>query len=64
MPKTRPPYAPEFPQQMIELVRSGRDPTDLACEFEPSAPPSATGSPRLTAAMAGARRGPRSPMLP
>ena len=37
MPKTRPPYAPEFRQQMIELVRSGRNPTDLAREFEPSA---------------------------
>ncbi len=24
MPKTRPPYAPEFRQQMVELVRAGR----------------------------------------
>ena len=24
MPKTRPPYAPEFPQQMVESVRAGR----------------------------------------
>ena len=37
MPHTRPPYAPEFRRQMIELVRAGRDPTDLAREFEPSA---------------------------
>jgi transposase len=37
MPKTRPPYAPEFRRQMIELVRAGRDPSDLAREFEPSA---------------------------
>ena len=37
MPKTRPPYAPEFRRQMIELVRAGRDPTDLSREFEPSA---------------------------
>lgn len=37
MPKTRPPYPPEFRQHMVELVRSGRDPTDLAREFEPSA---------------------------
>ena len=37
MPQTRPPYAPEFRRQMIELVRAGRDPTDLAREFEPSA---------------------------
>jgi transposase len=36
MPKTRPPYAPEFRRQVIELVRAGRDPTDLAREFEPS----------------------------
>ena len=37
MPKTRTPYSPEFRRQMVELVRSGRDPTDLAREFEPSA---------------------------
>ncbi|SFT23125.1 transposase [Methylobacterium sp. yr668] len=37
MPHTRPPYAPEFRRQMVELVRAGRDPADLAREFEPSA---------------------------
>ena len=37
MPKTRPPDAPEFRRQMVELVRAGRDPADLAREFEPSA---------------------------
>ena len=37
MPKTRPPYAPEFRQQMVDLVRAGRDLQDLAREFEPSA---------------------------
>ena len=37
MAKTRPPYAPEFRRQMVDLVRAGRDPTDLAREFEPSA---------------------------
>ena len=37
MPETRPPYAPEFRRQMVELVRAGRDPADLAREFEPSA---------------------------
>ena len=36
MPKTRPPYAPEFRRQIIELVRAGRTPQDLAREFEPS----------------------------
>ena len=37
MPKTRPPYPAEFRRQMVELVRAGRDPGDLAREFEPSA---------------------------
>src|SRR5882672_3170163 len=37
MPKTRQPYAPEFRRHMIELVRAGRDPEDLAREFEPTA---------------------------
>lgn len=37
MPITRPPYPAEFRRQMVELVRAGRDPTDLAREFEPSA---------------------------
>ena len=37
MPRTRPPYAPEFRQHMVELVRAGRAPKELAREFEPSA---------------------------
>ncbi len=37
MPKTRPPYPSEFRQQMVELVRTGRCPEELAREFEPSA---------------------------
>ena len=37
MPKTRPPYSPEFRRQMVDLVRAGRDPADLAREFEPTA---------------------------
>jgi len=37
MPKSRPPYAPEFRRQMIELVRAGRTPESLSREFEPSA---------------------------
>jgi transposase len=36
MPKTRPPYAPEFRRQIIDLVRAGRSPADLSREFEPS----------------------------
>jgi transposase len=30
-------YAPEFRSRMVELVRAGRDPEQLAREFEPSA---------------------------
>lgn len=37
MPKTRPPYPPELRRQMVEPVRAGRDPEDLAREFEPTA---------------------------
>src|SRR4029077_7040918 len=37
MPKTHPPYSPEFRRQMVDLVRAGRDPADLAREFEPTA---------------------------
>jgi transposase len=37
MPRTKPPYSPEFRRQMIELVRAGRTPEELAREFEPSA---------------------------
>ena len=37
MPGTRPPYPSEFRRQMVGLVRAGRDPNALACEFEPSA---------------------------
>ena len=37
MPKTRPPYSPEFRRQMVDLVRAGRTPEDLSREFEPTA---------------------------
>lgn len=37
MPKTHPPYPPEYRQRMIDLVRAGRTPESLAKEFEPSA---------------------------
>ena len=37
MPHSRPPYSPEFRERMVELVRSGRTPEELAREFEPSA---------------------------
>jgi transposase len=37
MAKTRPPYTPECRRQMVELVRAGRSPEELAQEFEPTA---------------------------
>ena len=37
MPRTRPPYPPEFRRQMVELVRAGRTPEELSQEFEPTA---------------------------
>ena len=35
--KSHPPYAPEYRRQMVELVRAGRTPGELAREFECSA---------------------------
>ena len=37
MPKSHPPYPPEFRRRMVELVRAGRKPEALAKEFEPTA---------------------------
>ena len=37
MPRSRPPYPLEFRTQIIELVRAGRTPAELAQEFEPTA---------------------------
>lgn len=37
MRRHRAPYPPEFRQQMVELVRVGRTPEELAREFEPTA---------------------------
>jgi transposase len=37
MPKSHPPYPPEFRRQMVELVRAARSPEELAQEFEPTA---------------------------
>ena len=36
MPRARTPYPPEFRRQIVELVRAGRTPAELAREFEPS----------------------------
>ena len=35
MPRTRFPYPQEFRERIVELVRAGRSPTELAEEFEP-----------------------------
>jgi transposase len=37
MPKSHPPYPEEFRQQILELIRAGRTPDELAEEFEPTA---------------------------
>ncbi len=37
MPRNRPPYSPEFRQQLVDLVRAGRTPEELSREFEPTA---------------------------
>ncbi|MET7900871.1 transposase, partial [Streptomyces sp. NPDC005355] len=37
MPRTRPACPPEFRRRIVELVRAGRTPEDLAREFEPFA---------------------------
>jgi transposase len=36
MAQTRKTYPPEFKRRMVELVRTGRSPEELAKEFEPS----------------------------
>jgi transposase len=37
MPKSHRPYAPEFRQRIVELVRKGRTPEEVSRQFEPSA---------------------------
>jgi transposase len=36
MPKSHPPYPPEYRQRLIELVRAGHTPEELARKFEPT----------------------------
>jgi transposase-like protein len=36
MTKTHTPYTPELRRQLVEMVRAGRSPEDLANEYEPS----------------------------
>jgi transposase len=37
MPRYRTAYPPEFRRELVDLVRSGRTPEELAREFEPTA---------------------------
>ncbi len=37
MPKSHPPYPAEVKRRLVELVRAGRNPEELAQKFEPSA---------------------------
>ena len=55
MARKHPPYAPEFRRQMVELVRAGRTPEELAKEFDPRHRRSATGSRRPIVTRAAAR---------
>ena len=36
MPRSQPPYTPEYRRRMVELVRTGRSPESLAEGYEPS----------------------------
>ena len=36
MPRTKPAYAPELRQRILDLTRAGRTPASLAREFEPT----------------------------
>ncbi len=47
MPRIRNPYPPDFREQMVEMVRAGRTPDELAKEFEPLRRPFATGCTKL-----------------
>ena len=37
MPKSNKPYPPEFKQRIVDMVRAGRSPDELAEKFEPTA---------------------------
>jgi transposase len=36
MPRSKPPYPPELRQRILDLIRAGRTPSNLAREFEPT----------------------------
>jgi transposase len=37
MPKSHPPYPPEFRRRMVKFARGGPEPEELARQFEPPA---------------------------
>ena len=55
MGKTRAVYPPEFRRQMVELVRAGRSPEELAREFEPTAQSIRNWRPPITVFSVGNR---------
>ena len=59
MPRSHPAYSPEFRRQMVDLVRAGRSPDDLAREFEPS-----SHSIRAWVALADRQEGRREEAVP
>ncbi|NRO99804.1 hypothetical protein GWC77_28895 [Paraburkholderia sp. NMBU_R16] len=57
MGKHHNPYAPEFRAQMVELVKAGRSPEELAREFEPTVWRDNLDERRATNKMRMSRRG-------
>jgi transposase len=52
MPEPRPPYPAEFRRRLVELVRAGQEPEELARKFEPTRQSIRNWSRRPTAMMA------------
>jgi transposase len=59
MPRSHPPYPPELRRRLVELVRAGRSPAELAGQFEPSEQCIRNRVKRPTATAVGARTGSR-----
>jgi len=51
MPRSHPPYAPEYRRRIIELARSGRKIDELAASSSPRPTPSANGSSRQSSTL-------------
>src|ERR1700723_3195336 len=61
MPRYRTAYPPEFRRQMVDLVRSGRTPEELAHEFEPTAQSISTWVKQASGTPASALMGRQAP---